>query len=124
MKILFIVRPSLFTVKGGDTVQVVETAAALRALDIQVDIMTADEIINYAAYDLLHFFNIIRPADMLKHIKKADKRYVVSSIFIDYAAYDQQYRGGMTGLLFKILSSDAIEYCKNLYRYFTKKSHW
>ena len=73
MNVLFVVRSTLFTVKGGDTTQVIETAAQLRLLGVETDIKLAGEKIDYSPYDLLHFFNIIRPADILVHIKKSKK---------------------------------------------------
>ena len=37
MKVLFIVRSTLFTAKGGDTIQVEETASELRKTGVEVD---------------------------------------------------------------------------------------
>ncbi|MEO7308261.1 MAG: glycosyltransferase family 4 protein [Ferruginibacter sp.] len=116
MKVAFIVRSTLFTVKGGDTIQVEETARHLRKLGVEVDIIKANEKIYYASYSLLHFFNIIRPADILVHIKRSGKPFVVSTILVDYTAYDKQQRGGMAGKLFSILSPGRIEYLKTVYR--------
>jgi glycosyltransferase involved in cell wall biosynthesis len=117
MKVAFIARATLYTDSGGDTVQVVNTAGYLRKLGLEVDICLASETINYNSYDLLHFFNIIRPADILHHIIKSGKPYVVSTIFVDYSEYDQQHRKGFTGLLFRFFSSDAIEYLKTVARF-------
>lgn len=116
MKLLFIVRSTLFTVKGGDTIQVEETARELRNAGVEVDIKKANEKINYSGYDLLHFFNIIRPADILRHVKRSDKPFVVSTILVNYAGYDKQLRGGLAGKLFKLLPADGIEYVKTIYR--------
>ena len=43
MNVAFISRTSLYTDKGGDTVQIIHTAAQLRKLGIGVDIFLADE---------------------------------------------------------------------------------
>ncbi|PWT96534.1 MAG: glycosyl transferase family 1 [Bacteroidetes bacterium] len=120
MKILFISRSGLFRDKGGDTVQLLQTAASLRELGVDVDVRLCDEIIDYAPYDLLHFFNIIRPADILLHIRKSKKPYLVSTIFVDYGEYEKKVRKGIVGMFFKYISSDAIEYAKVLARYFLK----
>lgn len=117
MKIVFIVRSTLFTAKGGDTIQVQETAAHLRFEGIEVDIKKASEKIMYADYDLMHFFNITRPADMLVHIKRSGKPFVVSTIFINYTLYDKYHRYGLAGKLFNIMPAHAIEYIKILYRF-------
>ena len=116
MRIAFITRSTLYTVPGGDSQQVLQTARMLKNLQVDVDIKLAHEKIDYEKYDLLHFFNIIRPADMLVHIKRSKKPFVVSTILIDYAVYDKQQRSGIAGKLFKVLSGGNIEYAKTLYR--------
>lgn len=119
MKIVFIVRSTLFAVKGGDTIQVQETAAGLRYAGIEVEIKKATEKIDYAAYDLLHFFNITRPADILLHIQRSGKPFVVSTILVNYSLYDKYHRHGLPGKLFRIFSAPGIEYAKALYRFVT-----
>lgn len=118
MKILFISRSTLFKDKGGDTVQIQNTAAYLRKKNVAVDIRLCNEKINYTSYDLIHFFNIIRPADILRHIEQSEKPYVVSTIYVDYSEYEKKARGGISGLLFKIVPGDAIEYVKVIARFF------
>ena len=116
MKVLIIVRSTLFTARGGDTIQVEETANELRKIGVEVDIKKTNESINYSSYDLLHFFNIIRPSDILVHIERSKKPFVVSTILIDYSGYDKQQRSGMARKLFKLLPAGGIEYLKTLYR--------
>jgi len=112
MKVAYITRSTLFSIPGGDTIQIAQTAQHMIAAGIEIDIKLTDAYINYDQYDLLHFFNITRPADMLYHIKKSKKPFVVSSIFIDYSEYDQFHRKGVSGFLFRLLPVDTIEYCK------------
>ena len=119
VKILFISRATLYKDKGGDTVQLVNTARFLKTLGVDVTIRLCNEKIDYSDYDLLHFFNIIRPADILTHVEKSGKPYVVSTIYVDYTEYEKKGRKGMAGLLFKTLSSDFIEYAKIMARFFT-----
>ena len=117
MKVLFIVRANLYAVKGGDTIQVTNTAKFLKKSGAQVDIHFSTAKIDYSSYDLIHFFNIIRPADILHHIQLSQKPYVVSTIFVDYSEYDKKHRGGLAGLLFKIASPDTVEYLKAIARF-------
>jgi glycosyltransferase involved in cell wall biosynthesis len=117
MKVAFISRASLYSDKGGDTIQLVNTAVQLRNLGIQVDIFLADEKPDYLQYDLLHFFNIIRPDDILPHIARTEKPFVVSTIFVDYTEYEKKARQGLSAVLFKYLSPDFIEYLKVLARF-------
>lgn len=117
MKVLFVGRSTLYTVFGGDSVQMQSTAKYLRILGVTVDIKLTNDVIDYEHYDLLHFFNIIRPADILKHVRKSRKPYVVSTIFVDFSAYEQKNRQGIVGLLSRVFSSDRMEYFKTLGRW-------
>lgn len=113
-KILFLSRASLFTVRGGDTIQVLKTAEALRQFNIDIDIKLCDEKnINYSDYLLIHFFNI-RPADMMLHIKKSNLPYVVSTIYVDYAKPNAQKATGTRDRILNFFSSDAQEYIKTI----------
>src|ERR1700761_3672528 len=115
MKVALITRSTLYSVPGGDTVQIVQTAASLVAMGVVADINPSNEVCVYDKYALLHFFNITRPADILHHSQKAGKQYVVSTILCNYSEYDQQHRKGI-GMLFSYLKNDSIEYIKTLGR--------
>ncbi len=117
MKILFLARSTLYTVFGGDTVQVESTAKYLRKKGLEVDIKLSGEHIDYTPYDLLHFFNIIRPADILGHISKTKKPFVVSTIFVDYSEYEKNHRTGIYGLWTRLISGDRLEYMKAVARW-------
>jgi len=112
-----IARSTLFTVRGGDTVQAMQTARLLGDHGISVDIKLTNEKINYSVYNLLHFFNITRPADILYHIRKAKMPFVVSTILINYSEYDRGHRKGLPGMIFRFLPADAIEYLKAISRW-------
>jgi len=111
-------RATLYSSIGGDTIQILNTAKYLRDLNIEVDILTTDVKINYEEYDLIHFFNIIRPADILPHIELSGKPFVISTIYVDYSEYEKQNRKGLPGFAFRFLSLDQIEYVKALARRF------
>lgn len=117
MKIAFISRATLYSTPGGDTKQIDFTAHYLRQMGVDVDIYPTDKQIDYSKYDLLHFFNIIRPADILGHIEKSGKPYVVSTIFLDYGEFEKKTRGGMMKWLNRIFSEDQIEYIKAIARW-------
>ena len=116
MKILFIARATLYTAFGGDSVQVIRTAEYLRKLGVEVRIHLAHETIDYSPYDLVHFFNIIRPADILGHLKQSGLPAVISPVFVDYREYDRYHRKGLLGTLSRLLPADTIEYLKALAR--------
>ncbi len=113
IKIAFISRSTLFTSPGGDTCQMEETAKNLRKKGVLVDIYLCKQSIDYTSYDLLHFFNIIRPADIIKHIRLSGKPFVVSTIFVQYGTVNA---GGKQGLLKRIFSEDGLEYIKVIAR--------
>jgi len=116
MKVLFLTRSTLYTVFGGDTVQVEGTARYLRRLGVTVDIRLAHERIDYSGYDLVHVFNLIRPADSLRHVRKSGKPYVLSTIYVDYSESEKTGGKGLPGLAAKLLSPDRLQYLKVVMR--------
>jgi glycosyltransferase involved in cell wall biosynthesis len=118
--IALIVRSTLFTVPGGDTVQVQQTAAHLNKY-LTAEVKLSGDDIDYSRYDLLHFFNITRPADILYHVKKSGKPYVVSTILINYSEYDKLHRKGLSGIVFSMFSHNGIEYLKTVSRWLLGK---
>lgn len=111
MKVLFIARATLYQSPGGDTIQILKTAEALRNLDVVVDIGLTTETFNYEQYDIVHFFNIIRPADILFHFSKAKKK-VISSIFVDYSEAELLAGKKIRSFLVKIIGANKLEYIK------------
>jgi glycosyltransferase involved in cell wall biosynthesis len=112
MRVLYISRATLYTAKGGDTVQLDNTARELRKLDIWVDIkLCNDKHIDYIQYDFIHFFNITRPADIIFHIDKSRLPYVVSPIYMDYQQITKTYKQFMYRLL-SFFGKHTQEYVK------------
>lgn len=122
MRVAIITRSTIYAVPGGDTVQAVQTARHLAVLGIVAEVKLTSEIIDYSQYDLLHFFNLTRPADILRHSKKAGKPFVVSTIMVNYSEYDKYHRKG-AGIIFGYLPSDRIEYLKTIARWLRGKDH-
>lgn len=116
MKVMMIARSTLLTSPGGDTTQIEKTAKYLRELGVEVDIKLSDESLSYESYDLLHFFNIIRPDDILPHVQQTKTPFVISTIFVDYYEYEKKNRGGVLKLMNTVFDRDQIEYIKTLAR--------
>jgi glycosyltransferase involved in cell wall biosynthesis len=117
MRIAFITRSTLHSVPGGDTVQIEQTARHLQQIGVQTDILSANAPLNYSQYDLLHFFNITRPADLLHHTKNALIPFVITPVLIDYSEYDRYHRKGISGFMLKQFSPAANEYIKTAGRW-------
>ena len=121
MKVAMIARSTLYTASGGDTVQAIQTANMLLRQGVQVDIKLTHEKINYSQYQLLHFFNIARPADILFHIRNSSLPFAISTIYINYSEYDRNFRSGFTGALFRLFSANTIEYLKAVAKWILRK---
>lgn len=112
MRVVMIMRSTAFKASGGDTVQAQATAKYLRRLGVSVDVRLTTEKIDYQQYDLMHFFNIIRPSDILFHVKHAGLPFVISPIFVNYQEYERSEYTGLRKWLSGSLSLDAMEYVK------------
>jgi glycosyltransferase involved in cell wall biosynthesis len=113
MNILFISRATLFVTRGGDTVQIENTAAALRLLGVHVDFeLCNNKEINYKAYDLIHFFNIIRPADIIYHIDKSKLPFVMSPIYVEYKEQARYSIQSVQNRMLSMLNKNSQEYVK------------
>jgi glycosyltransferase involved in cell wall biosynthesis len=117
MKVALIARSSLYSAPGGDTIQVISMAKHLETFGIAASIQLTHEPICYDDYDLLHFFNITRPADIIYHIQRSPKPYVASPNLVRFCEYDQNHRTGFTGMVFRKLKPDCIEYFKAIARH-------
>ncbi len=118
MKVLFQSRSTLFTVPGGDTVQLTKTAESLRQLGIAVDISTELEP-SLVGYDLVHLFNLMRPQEVYvqaANAKRQGKRVALSTIYGLYTEYERKARPGLAGFVSRNVSPWQIERLKVLAR--------
>jgi len=118
MKVLFQSRKTLFSVPGGDTIQIMKTAEYLRKLGCHVDISTDLEP-DVSKYDVIHLFNLMRPQEIYiqaLNAKKYQKKVALSTIYGSYIEYEKKGRIGLFSLLSKRLKGDQIEYLKVLAR--------
>jgi len=93
MHVIMQPRPNIFTSKGGDTTQLVETARALRKLGVHVDICI-DPTPDLRAYDLVHLFNS-SPYSVgwtyrrFRHAQAAGKPTVLSTIYWPWDQFER-----------------------------------
>jgi len=114
MRVLFLSRTTLFSVPGGDTIQVLKTADALRANGCEVTVST-DINPDMGGFDLVHIFNLTRPQETYFQALAAKRKgipVVLSPIYADFSEYDRQARLGIQGLLLKHLSPSLAQTVK------------
>lgn len=121
IRVAMISRPNLFQVIGGDSIQVKKTAEALMQLFPCEISLQPDIPINKTNFDLIHFFNVICPEDILGHLKKDHPPYAISTIYVDYREYDKYHRKDIVGTLSQFLSKNQIEYIKTFAKFLLKK---
>ncbi|MEQ9262247.1 MAG: glycosyltransferase family 4 protein [Owenweeksia sp.] len=114
IRVLFVSRATLFTQAGGDTLQMEQTALYLEKENLQVTIYNGQNV-REEDFDILHFFNIGRPADLIRFTDWAIPK-VISAIYIDYTEYDQKHRNGFAGWLARIAGVHGTEYMKTIAR--------
>jgi glycosyltransferase involved in cell wall biosynthesis len=118
MRVLFQSRSTLFSVPGGDTVQLMKTAESLRVLGVTVDISTELEP-SLDGYDLVHLFNLMRPQEVYvqaANAKKRGRRVALSTIYGLYTEYERKARPGLAGFVSRNLSPWQVERLKVLAR--------
>lgn len=120
MKVLFLARSTLYSQPGGDTLQMQQTAAYLQQLGIEVDIRLRGQKAKPRDYDVVHFFNLFRPADLLPYLRKT-KALVISTIYVNYGEYDGKYRGRQWSRAYSLLGKFGVEYLKTCLRWLKGK---
>lgn len=116
MKVALIGRSTLYSSLGGDSIQMIETAKHMQQLGIEAEIVLANQSVDFNQFDLLHFFNVIRPEDILAFTSKSKLPYVISPIYVDYSHFEEQQHG-IRGLIAKYAGKHIVEQLKNLARF-------
>lgn len=113
MNVALISRSTLYKQPGGDTVQVERTADGLRALGHDVHIVLAGQPLPQEV-ELIHGFNLGRPADLLPYFKSFKGKKVLSTIFVDYSLADKE----RAPLAYALLGGHGMEWLKSILRGF------
>lgn len=121
MKVLMVGRSAVFADKGGDTMQLVNTARHITALrpDFECEVVSASQLdeVHIEEFDVFHFFSVLDVGEYLDfamRIYSANKKIVLSPIYVDYSEFESNARGGVFQLLNKLTSSFFQEYAKNI----------
>ena len=119
MNIGLLARKTLHSQPGGDTVQVKQSAAALKRLGHTCSIITSGMALP-KDLDVLHFFNLGRPSDVLYYFKKFPGKKIISTVYVDYSMADKiRYPR-----LFRLLGSHRIEFLKTITRALNGSDKW
>ncbi|WP_242360373.1 glycosyltransferase family 4 protein [Anaeromyxobacter sp. SG17] len=116
MRILLMSRRDLFTEPGGDTVQVAETARALRALGLVAEV-SLDLCPPLGGVDVVHIFNVTRPDEslvQLRHAKRAGRTVALSPIFCPMTEFERASRPPLLRAILRRSEPPTIEYVKLL----------
>lgn len=119
MRILMQARVSLFTVPGGDTVQVVETMRALRRMGADADV-SVEPNADPRGYDIVHLFNLGRVQETARYARRAARAHVpmvLSPIYWDTSEFERRGHSGARGALCRALPLELIERLRGVWRY-------
>ncbi len=109
MRVLWLVRENLTRQAGGDTVQILATATALRRRGVVVD-LSHDRDAEPAGYDLVHLFHLDRLWENESHGRRLRARRtpaVLSPIYWPSDEFDRAGRVGLQGFLARVLGSES-----------------
>lgn len=119
MKVLMQSRSNFYTLKGGDTVQLLKTKEQLEKLGVEVDI-SLEWNPDLSEYDAVHLSNVTRIQEtylQMKNAKKQNKPVVLSTIFWPMEEFERNGQVGVRKFLNEHLHIDSIERIKAVVRY-------
>lgn len=118
MRVLWFVRDNLETHPGGDTTQILRTAAALRRLGVSID-FTSDPAAPLDGCDVVHLFHLDRLWEHLpvcRRLRAANAPAVLSTIYWPSDEFDRAGRGGVQGALARLLGTQAYQALRQVQR--------
>jgi glycosyltransferase involved in cell wall biosynthesis len=115
-RVLLAGRTDLFSKRGGDTVQIEQTAEALRALG--VDARASSELEpDLTGLDVVHLFNLTRIGETAHHFRRARRLglpCVLTAIHQDLREYHRHGRRGWVGRMGRALGAETMEQARVL----------
>jgi glycosyltransferase involved in cell wall biosynthesis len=109
MRVLWPVREDLSSQAGGDTVQILSTAEALRRRGVRVH-LSDESRPDFRGYDLVHLFHLDRLWENERHcrrIRAQNRPAVLSPIYWSSDEYDRLGRSSVQGLLARTLGGES-----------------
>lgn len=124
MKVLMQSRKNFYSLRGGDTVQLLKTKTELEKLGVDVDISLEFEP-DLTEYDLVHLSNVTRIQETYLHVKNAvkqNKPIALSTIYWPMEEFEKNGQVGIRKLINEKLNIDTEEKLKALVRYLKEKN--
>lgn len=119
MKVLIQSRKNFYTLRGGDTVQLLKTKEELEKLGVDVDISLEYEP-DLTEYDIVHLSNVTRVQEtylQVRNAKKQNKPILLSTIFWPMNEFEKQGQVGIRKKINSLLGIDNQERVKAIARY-------
>ncbi|MDR1541604.1 MAG: glycosyltransferase [Clostridiales bacterium] len=124
MKVLMQGRINLYSLPGGDTIQLTKTKNELQGMGINVDLSLKLDP-DLSNIDIVHLSNITRVQETYLHVKNAmnyKKPIVLSTIYWPTEETEKVGQSGIRLLVNRFLSIDDIERSKAIARFVSDKS--
>lgn len=124
MKVLMQSRKNFYSLKGGDTIQLLKTKAALEELGMSVDI-SLEYTPDLSNYDLVHLSNLTRIQETYLHVQNAikyQKPILLSTIYWPMDEFEKRGQVGIRKRINHFLGIDGEERVKAIARFVTDKS--
>ena len=118
MRVLWLTRPDLKSSPGGDTTQILETAASLKKHGVEVEIHS-ERFPNFRGFDLVHLFHLDRVwenVEWCRQIRACAIPSVLSPIYWPSEEFDRNGRTGLAAALTQLGGSTPYQYMKLLHR--------
>lgn len=120
LKVLFVSRPNLLTQVGGDSLHLQQNRLYLQKLGVETSLWDGTQ--NPKDFDLIHFYGLTRPANLMP-LLKAGIPIVVSSIYVDYQKADRE-SSRLRAALQRLFGQHGLEYLKLLARAAKGREQW
>jgi glycosyltransferase involved in cell wall biosynthesis len=118
MHVLWLIRPDLHSSPGGDTTQILETAAALERRGVSVE-MSSTRRPDLSRFDLVHLFHLDRVwenVEWCRQIRATATPSVLSPIYWPTDEFDCNGRTGLGAAVTQFGGSIPYQYLKLLHR--------
>ena len=118
MRALWLTRPDLQSRPGGDTTQILETAATLEKRGVTIEICS-DRVPNFSGFDVVHLFHLDRVWENVEWCRQIRTRAipsVLSPIYWPSQEFDRCGRTGFAAALTQLGGSNPYQYLKLLHR--------